>query len=486
MSPAIVLAAVVAAATSVHFPVSAKNAQAQALFDRGLFYYYAFDGPDAVQAFAAAATSDAGFAMAHWGMALAEGPDLNTPVTAQRYDRAQRDIRQAVARAAAAPAREREFIEAMALRYRGPIGAWRTDEAAYSQAMVALASSSKDENAKLLAAEALFEDGGLLWRGRALASDQSRRGLAFVEDVLDRDPTNPMANHLCVHAYDFAPDRVPALPCARRLDAAAFPPQAEHLAHMAAHYWIETGNYAAALSSSERTYALISKLYSAEPLSDHVSEYAGHDVTVGYSAAMMLGNYAVAQVWAQRMSGVFKSKFDALTALRFGRNDAAFSAGGDQFGEPSVRGFAAVQLHRLADARALAAQVRAASDSRHGYLPQLFLARFAEASGNRREAERWIGVAQKNQRAELAGERIPLIPAQEALGGLFLRSGRNAEAAAAFNAALAAYPNDPRALFGLASALEATGKHAQASQARARFDSIWAGSDTNLDAGALP
>lgn len=487
MSPAILLAAVVAAAAaSVHLPVSTNDSQAQALVDRGLFYYYAYDGPDAVRVFAQAAARDSHLAMAYWGMALGEGPDLNTPVTAQGYDRAQRDVRQAVALGSGLSSRERAFIAAMALRYRGPRAAWQNDESAYRRAMFAFAKSSADENAQLVAAEALFEDGGLRWRGNALASNESRQALALVMGVLHRDPTNPMGNHLCIHAYDFAPQRGPALICARRLDAAAFPPQAEHLAHMAAHYWIETGNYAAALSSSERAYRLISQLYSAEPLSAHVTQYAGHDVTVGYSAAMMLGNYAVAQRWARRMGGVFNSSFDALTAVRFGRNQAAFSASGSQFGEPSVRGFAAVQLNRLGDARTIAAQVRAAGVPKAGYLPQLFLARFAEASGNDDEAQRWIGVATRNQQADLAGERIPVLPAQEALGGLFLRRGRNAEAAAAFGAALAAYPNDPRALFGLASALEASGKQAQAAEARARFNAIWAGSDTNLDADSLP
>jgi hypothetical protein len=486
MSSAVVLGAFVAAAVSVHLPVSTKSSQAQALVDRGLFYYYAYDGPDAVRAFAQAAAADPRLAMAYWGMALGEGPDLNTPVTAQGYARAARDIRTAVALEAGSSSRERSYIAAMALRYRDSFANRQRAEAAYGNAMYAFARSSKDENAELLAAEALFEDGGLSWRRSALASPQSRQALALVENVLAGDPANPMANHLCVHAYDFAPNRAPALACARRLDAAVFPPQAEHLAHMAAHYWIESGSYAAAIPSSERAYVLISQLYDAEPASEHVAQYAGHDVMVGYSAAMMLGNYGLAQKWAQRMSGVFKSRFDALTALRFGRDGQAFSAGSDQFAGPSVRGFAAVQLRRLSDARAVAAQVRGAGIAGGSYLPQLFLGRFSEASGNFSAAEGWIEQAMKNQHAHLAGERIPLIPAEEALGGLFLRRGLNDRAVAAFRAALAAYPNDPRAVFGLASALEASGKEAQAASARARFNGLWQGSDTNLDADALP
>ncbi|HTX58225.1 MAG TPA: tetratricopeptide repeat protein, partial [Verrucomicrobiae bacterium] len=50
----------------------------------------------------------------------------------------------------------------------------------------------------------------------------------------------------------------------------------------------------------------------------------------------------------------------------------------------------------------------------------------------------------------------------------------------AFRAALAAYPNDPRALFGLSLALQATGDASGAAQAGAAFETVWAGADTIL------
>ena len=58
--------------------------------------------------------------------------------------------------------------------------------------------------------------------------------------------------------------------------------------------------------------------------------YAKHDVSVGYSAAMMLGSYAVHDGGAQRMGAVFETSFDAITALRFGRYDAAYAAEGER------------------------------------------------------------------------------------------------------------------------------------------------------------
>ena len=120
-----------------------------------------------------------------------------------------------------------------------------------------------------------------------------------------------------------------------------------------------------------------------------------------------------------------------------------------------------------------------------GYLPQLFLARLAEVDGRYSEAALWIDRSLTNQRAAFEGELIPLIPADEALGTLRLRHGDYAGAIAAFDDALSAYPNDPRALFGLAQALQANGQTAQAAAARTRFEKEWEGADTNVD-DALP
>ena len=149
--PAIVIAAVLAASTSVHFPVSTNDQQAQVAIDRGLFLYYAYDGDGAARSFGEAASREPGLAAAFWGIALAEGPDLNTPITAAHFDVAQRAIRHAVLLSAAASQRERNFVAAMARRYAGTFANWNADDAAYRDEMTAFAESSHDENAQLLA-----------------------------------------------------------------------------------------------------------------------------------------------------------------------------------------------------------------------------------------------------------------------------------------------------------------------------------------------
>lgn len=479
----VVFAAVVAAATSVHLPVSTTNAGAQAAIDRGLFLYYAYNGDDAAQAFGHAASLDPHLAMAHWGVALANGPDLNTAMTAERFERAAHAIRQAQQIESTSTARERTFIDAMASRFRGSFSDWNSDETEYRNAMVRFAADSRDENAQLLAAEALLEDGGLAWQNGSPAGDLSRKALEIVSGVLRVDPSNPMANHLCVHLYDLAPNRSAALPCAQRLDATAFSAEAEHLAHMPAHYWIEVGNYSAALQSSERGFALLSQL-NAEPQGlKHAGRYTQHDVAVGYSSAMMLGNYATAQHWAQRMESAFDSSFAALTALRFGRYADAYAAQGIQYGGQSARGLAAIQLDRLNEAHAIATRLQRSS-GKQSYLQQLFFARLAEADGNIAEAQRWIDRARSNQRSTYSGELIPFFPAEEFLGSLELHQRDDAAAVTAFTDTLAVYPNDPRALFGLAKALENAGQRAKAAVMQARFAKEWKGADTDLS-GAL-
>jgi hypothetical protein len=482
--PTIVIAAALAAATSVHFPASTNDPQAQAAIDRGLFLYYAYNGDGAARSFAEAASREPDLAAAFWGIALAAGPDLNTPITAAQFDVAQRASRHAVELSAGASERERSFVGIMARRYAGTFKDWNTDDDAYRQAMRAFAESSQDENARVLAAEALLEHGGLSWQNGRISSDESRAALELDAAVLRDDPSNLMANHLCIHLYDLAADRLPALPCARRLDAAAFPAQAEHLAHMPAHYWIETGEYRAALVSSERAYALLLQLESANEDAEHVDHYLKHNVAVGYSAAMMLGNYATAQLWSARMDVAYGTSFDALTALRFGRYSEAYAAPDSAYGNPAVHGLAALHLRRTKEAGSIARLI--AKPPAIGYLPQLFLAREAEANERFAEARTWIAAAARNQRADFSGELIPLLPAQEALGFFELRRGDSSEAIAAFTQTLALYPNDPRALYGLASALAADDQKVAAAATRARFMREWDGADTGLDGADLP
>jgi hypothetical protein len=67
----------------VHHAVS-SNAAAQAAFDRGLMDYYAYNPEAASQEFYTAADLDPKMAMAWWGIALSNAPNLNVSPTDDR------------------------------------------------------------------------------------------------------------------------------------------------------------------------------------------------------------------------------------------------------------------------------------------------------------------------------------------------------------------------------------------------------------------
>ena len=80
---------------TLHMPVTTSVPQAQRFFDQGLRLLYAFNHAEAIRAFREAARLDPGLAMAHWGWAIALGPNLNAPMTQENGRQAYAAIRQA-------------------------------------------------------------------------------------------------------------------------------------------------------------------------------------------------------------------------------------------------------------------------------------------------------------------------------------------------------------------------------------------------------
>src|SRR4051812_22855944 len=64
---------------NLHHPISTQNAEAQRAFDQGLSLVYAFNHDESIRSFKRASELDPSLAMAHWGVALALGPNYNDP-----------------------------------------------------------------------------------------------------------------------------------------------------------------------------------------------------------------------------------------------------------------------------------------------------------------------------------------------------------------------------------------------------------------------
>src|SRR4051812_38874483 len=100
---------------NAHHSVSTANPMAQKYFDEGLSLIYAFNHVEAEKAFERAAQLDPNLAMAHWGIAVAVGPNYNLPVDEQREVQAYNETQKAL-KMKASPS-EHAYIEALATRY---------------------------------------------------------------------------------------------------------------------------------------------------------------------------------------------------------------------------------------------------------------------------------------------------------------------------------------------------------------------------------
>src|ERR1043165_7580012 len=69
---------------ALHWKVSTRDAGAQAYFDQGMKYVYAFNHEQAVRSFNEATRRDPELAMGYWGAALALGPNINMDVDPDR------------------------------------------------------------------------------------------------------------------------------------------------------------------------------------------------------------------------------------------------------------------------------------------------------------------------------------------------------------------------------------------------------------------
>jgi len=459
---ALTLIAVLGTAPVVHHTVTTSVPQAQAAFDRGLTLLYAYNGPAAERAFATALQLDPHLAMAAWGEALASGADLNTPLTDAMFSAAHDASLRARALEPYASAEERMYIDALVTRYAGTYAQRDSDEAQYRAAMAALVSAYPlDDDAATLDAEALLEHSGV--------EQPDLEAIALINRVLVRNPNHLFATHLCMHAYDFAADRTSAVICADRMSGWTFDPAEEHLAHMPAHTYIEVGDYAKALAASENAWRLREQ-WNAQPDPPFKLRYGPHDAYTGWTAALMLGNLQAAQVWAARAGHEYEGSDMWATWARFGLwQRIAVSSAQNEFYAPLSRGLADIHLGAVNDARTMLG-LYGNIDADYRWL---LAAALDDHDGRLSAAVSDLQRALAYQQREDGAEQLPVFPAGEALGALYYRHNEYAQASAAFTATLARYPNDPRALYGLALAQHALGQEVSSQQTLKTFSAIW-------------
>ena len=287
---------------------STASTSAQMWFDRGLVWSYAFHHEEAIRCFERAVEHDPGFALAHWGIAYAIGPNYNKqweafdPVDlAASLEKACDEVAAARACADRAAPVERALVEALGSRYQAndpsaDLVAWNAD---YAEAMRDVYRAHSDD----LDVAALFADALMnltpwaLWdRYTGLPSE----GAATLEakEVLERGLEQPGGRahpglvHLYVHLMEMSPFPEQALPVADELRSLV--PDAGHLVHMPTHIDVLCGDYKSTLDSNLRAIEVNEKYVAREGRVGFYALYHAHDRHFAIYGAMFLGRSQVA------------------------------------------------------------------------------------------------------------------------------------------------------------------------------------------------
>ena len=216
------------------FPNSGKPA-AQAPFLRGLKLLHNFQYDDAITAFQQAEKADPDFALAYWGEAMAHNYTLWSE---QHTDEARKILARLgptpEARAAKAKtAREKMWLGAVEALY-GPGTKYERDEA-YADRMDALHAAYPDDlEARVFDALATM---GRSHGTRDVANYM--KAAAMLEEVFPTHTHHPGVVHYLIHAYDDPAHAPLGIRAARLYDKVA--PDSAHAQHMTSHIFLAMG-----------------------------------------------------------------------------------------------------------------------------------------------------------------------------------------------------------------------------------------------------
>jgi tetratricopeptide (TPR) repeat protein len=519
-----------------HKPIATSSPDAQRYFDQGLTLVYGFNHEEAIRSFEEAARLDPAAPMPHWGIALALGENINSPVDPERAARAWAALQKAreLSKAATAkagadktaaagtPTVEAAYIEALSARYsQDPKADPKPLATAYAEKMKALAAAYPDDlDAATLYAESLMNlKPWQLYSLDGTPSEVTPEVVAVLEGVLAKAPDHPGANHYYIHAVEASnqPDR--ALPSAARLETLV--PAAGHLVHMPAHIYARTGDYKAAAdrnavaAEADRAYIKASGVSEAfYPLM-----YYTHNLMFLTQASAMAGRYtdalASAKQTVEHVGPAVKAMpmVEGLTVepllvyVRFGKWDEILAAP-----QPDASHTIATVQWRYARACAFAgkgdvasgeAELKALTEARAKVTkeqmiglnpaPQVLEVAQLVAAGRVAEAKRnfagAIGMFTQavTKQDLLAYDEPPDFhyPVRESLGGLWLRANEAGEGEAVFRKDLTKNRRNGRSLYGLWQALMMQKKTAEADMVRLQYEAAWKNADVQLSVKGL-
>jgi tetratricopeptide (TPR) repeat protein len=506
--------------------ITTNSAEAQRYFDQGLGFLHGFNHRAAIRAFQQAAELDPECAMAHWGVALACGPHINSmAVPPPAAELAWKELGLAQKNAGNASLVERALINALAKRYANPQPEDRSGlDRAYADAMREVWKKyPKDPDVGALFAEAMMNlrpwD---QWTPDGKPQPGTDEIIATLDAVLKLNPNHPLANHLYVHAVEASPNPERAMAAADRLRN--LQPGLAHNVHMPSHIDIRTGQWLKAVDTNANAVEAdqrYRKIFG--PPKGFLNVYIAHNRHMLAYAAMMTGQRDLAMKHIRAMVAEMPSDFlkeNALQAegfvamplevmVRFGLWDQILNEP-DEYPNymPFTRAF-----HHAARAIAFAAKgdTDNARKAQNVFLERAKLVPKEESLGNN-TCEALLGIVTsmvegeilvaegkidggiEQLRAAIKKEDVLkydeppgwLIPVRHSLGAVLMKQQRYADAEQVYRDDLARLPENGWSLLGLAESLRKQKKNAgEVAQTQAQFEKVWAKADLTITTSCL-
>jgi len=506
--------------------ITTDSPEAQRYFDQGLAFVHGFNHAAAIRAFQQAAELDPQCAMAHWGIALANGPHINfLLVPPPAAELAWKELSLAKLHAAKASPVERALIDALSKRYWNPQPEDRSPlDRAYADAMREVwRKFPNDPDVGVFFAEAMMDlrpwD---QWTPEGQPNPGTGEILATLDAVLKRNPKHPFANHLYIHAVESSPHPERADAAADRLRNLQL--GVAHNVHMPSHIDIRTGRWLEAVEINLKAVAADQRYRKTfGPAKGFLNVYVAHNRHMLAYAAMMTGQRDLAMKQIRAMVAELPDDFLRENALqgegfvamplevmvRFGLWDEIL-AEPDEYPDymPFTRAF-----HHAARAIAYAARGDAGNARRAqsvfleraklvpkedslgnnscetilGIVTPMIEGEILVAEGNIESGVQQLRAAIKKEDA-LKYDEPPgwLIPVRHSLGAVLMKQQRFAEAEQVYRDDLARWPGNGWSLLGLAESLRAQKKHEEeAAKTKATFEKVWAKADLKINSSCL-
>ena len=498
--------------------IATQNDSARFYFNQGINMYYAFHIIEAMASFKKAARFDDNNAMINWAQALAYGPNINDfayAATPEAFAAAQK----ALSLKDNCTPKEKALIEAMAVRYSADSTVSRQSlNQLYATAMKnAYGLFKQDADAATLYADALMlQHPWDYWKHNGDAEPWTQEILTVLEDVIQKHPDHPGANHYYIHAVEASKNSKRAMASADRLGKLM--PGVAHMIHMPSHIYIRNGKYAAGIKVNEMSVKGYNNYFTLYPdVQNNVPLYLIHNLHMQSNCAMMRANYSYSNKSAVECSRSFDTSFLSMPAplgtfiqylymtptfnnVRFGKWDSILNAPPvpEQYVYATVlwhwaRGMAFAGKNKLTHAAAelkIMQEKMKAPDMLVVMEPfnapadaakvaeKILAGIIAGQENNFTAAIQLLNEAVVNEDAMIYNEpKDWLLPAREYLGTALLKAGDAAKATTIFKEDLKENPDTHWALYGLYKALNKQKKTAEAAAVKKQFDKAFKGAD---------